>query len=279
MPVLLLEKRSLKREGLVPFREVTKVFPEDRTSYTIGRAQCIMKVWGFLFKRIPRLPQQNINQAWGPSKYRLCAPTQVVCLRSWPNMRKWYFCWNVRICTIGGEDGSKVEDTAQMNLWGRKEGDASEAGWRPMLLVYRVGGEEWWGQGGRTDDMQGQVDLYSKSHTNYWCDWSSHHGAVQMNLTRNHEVARSIPGLNQWVKDLALLWLWRRPAAVAPIRRLSWETSHATSADKNQKLLIWLKHKIYFWYTLIIPITCTLKALANVLPQSPFSVGLLFRNV
>lgn len=44
VPVLLLEKRSLKREGLVPFREVTKVFPEDRTSYTIGRAQCIMKV-------------------------------------------------------------------------------------------------------------------------------------------------------------------------------------------------------------------------------------------
>ena len=33
------------------------------------------------------------------------------------------------------------------------------------------------------------------------------------NPTRKHEVAGSIPGLAQRVKDLALLWLWRRPAA------------------------------------------------------------------
>ena len=82
--------------------------------------------------------------------------------------------------------------------------------------------------------------------------WSSHRGAAVNESNRNHEVAGSIPGLAQWVEDLsfaiscgvgcrrgwdpALLWLWRRLAATAPVRPLAWEPPYAMGvAPKNSK--------------------------------------------
>ena len=35
--------------------------------------------------------------------------------------------------------------------------------------------------------------------------------------------------------DPALLWLWRRPAAVAPIRPLAWEPPYAAGAALKRK--------------------------------------------
>ena len=80
---------------------------------------------------------------------------------------------------------------------------------------------------------------------------------METNRTRNHEVVGLIPGVTQWVKDLALgvamscgidcrrgldlalLWLWCRSAATAPIGPLAWEPPCAAlkktkDIDKNK---------------------------------------------
>ena len=79
---------------------------------------------------------------------------------------------------------------------------------------------------------------------------SSHHSTAETNPTRNHKVVGSIPGLDQWVKDLPSVALscdvgsrlgsdpaeqWYRPAAVAPIQPLVWEPPYATSVTLKSK--------------------------------------------
>ena len=75
---------------------------------------------------------------------------------------------------------------------------------------------------------------------------------MEMNPTRNHEVAGSIPDLTQWVKDLELLWLWCRPAATALIGPLAWKPPYAMGTaledKKTKKKNAWIKK---MWYVCV----------------------------
>ena len=78
----------------------------------------------------------------------------------------------------------------------------------------------------------------------WWVFQSSHCGSVATNLTNTHEDASLIPGLAQWVRDLALPWavvgshvavLWPRSAAAAPIQPLAWELPYAAVRRYKEK--------------------------------------------
>ena len=70
--------------------------------------------------------------------------------------------------------------------------------------------------------------------------WSSHKGIAKRNPTRNHEIVGLISGLTQSVKNLAVPWLWCRPAAVAPIWPLAREHPYVASVALKSNMYIWI---------------------------------------
>ena len=69
-----------------------------------------------------------------------------------------------------------------------------------------------------------------ETHTGNAC-----RGSGETNPTRIHEGEGLIPGLQKQLGNPALLWLWCRLAAVAPIRPLAWAPPYANGCGPKKK--------------------------------------------
>ena len=81
--------------------------------------------------------------------------------------------------------------------------------------------------------MTGEIGVRHLCPTQFSCklqtaqNRSSCWGSAVTNLSGTCEDTGSIPGLAQWVEDLAWLWLRGRLVATAPIQALAWKPPFA----------------------------------------------------
>ena len=110
----------------------------------------------------------------------------------WPHLVGW-----------GSSTAVSSSNLALLWLWGRPV--ATALAWEPPCAMGMALKSK------KKKKKKKKKKLKSRSFGNYHC------GSAIMNPTSIHEYAGSIPGLAQWVKDLALLWAVVEVGDVAPI--------------------------------------------------------------